>query len=235
MSRLVELKLRDFGVEVEVKSVSPGPVITRFELQPAAGVKSAQISNLAKDLARGLSVISVRVVEVIPGKTVIGLETQLQLAKVNEKPDVLIACCGGGSNFAGLAFPFMPQKLAGDDVDVVIHYDPPEDDKAYVHRSGRTARAGAEGIVVSLVNNDQRKAVAKLIKAVGLPRAEPEPEPAYTSRSLEDWVDQRPDGGEAQAFLTEREDKERFEIPLVLEEAVQAEAEQHASGLTHRS
>ena len=74
MSRQVELKLADFGVEVEVVAVHPGPVITRFELQPAPGVKGAQISNLAKDLARGLSVISVRVVDVIPGKSVIGLE-----------------------------------------------------------------------------------------------------------------------------------------------------------------
>ncbi len=74
MSRLVELKLRDFGVEVEVVAVHPGPVITRFELQPASGVKVNQISNLAKDLARSLSTISVRIVEVIPGKSTVGLE-----------------------------------------------------------------------------------------------------------------------------------------------------------------
>jgi S-DNA-T family DNA segregation ATPase FtsK/SpoIIIE len=74
LSRQVELKLADFGVQVDVVEVHPGPVITRFELQPAPGVKSAQITNLAKDLARGLSVISVRVVEVIPGKPTIGLE-----------------------------------------------------------------------------------------------------------------------------------------------------------------
>jgi S-DNA-T family DNA segregation ATPase FtsK/SpoIIIE len=74
MSRLVELKLRDFGVEVEVVAVHPGPVVTRFELRPAPGVKVSQISNLAKDLARALSAISVRVVEVIPGKSVVGLE-----------------------------------------------------------------------------------------------------------------------------------------------------------------
>ncbi len=74
MSRLVELKLKDFGISVEVVSVSPGPIITRFELDPAPGVKSSQISNLAKDLARSLSVVSVRVVEVIPGKSYIGLE-----------------------------------------------------------------------------------------------------------------------------------------------------------------
>ena len=74
MSRLVEMKLLDFGIEVEVVAVLPGPVITRFELQPGPGVKVSQISNLAKDLARALSAISVRVVEVIPGKSVVGLE-----------------------------------------------------------------------------------------------------------------------------------------------------------------
>jgi S-DNA-T family DNA segregation ATPase FtsK/SpoIIIE len=74
MSRLVELKLRDFGVEAEVVEVHPGPVITRFELRPAPGVKVAQISHLAKDLARALSAVSVRVVEVIPGKSTMGLE-----------------------------------------------------------------------------------------------------------------------------------------------------------------
>ena len=74
MSRLVELKLRDFGVEVEVRAVFPGPIITRFELDPAPGVKVSQISSLAKDIARALSVVSVRVVEVIPGKSFVGLE-----------------------------------------------------------------------------------------------------------------------------------------------------------------
>jgi len=74
MSRLVELKLRDFGVEVEVVAVHPGPVVTRFELRPAPGVKVSQISGLSKDIARALSAISVRVVEVIPGKSVVGLE-----------------------------------------------------------------------------------------------------------------------------------------------------------------
>jgi S-DNA-T family DNA segregation ATPase FtsK/SpoIIIE len=74
MSRLVELKLKDFAIDVEVVKVSPGPIITRFELDPAPGVKVSQISNLAKDLARSLSVVSVRVVEVIPGKSFVGLE-----------------------------------------------------------------------------------------------------------------------------------------------------------------
>jgi S-DNA-T family DNA segregation ATPase FtsK/SpoIIIE len=74
LSRLVEIKLADFGVTVKVVAVHPGPVITRFELQPAPGVKVSQISGLSKDLARALSAVSVRVVEVIPGKSVVGLE-----------------------------------------------------------------------------------------------------------------------------------------------------------------
>jgi DNA segregation ATPase FtsK/SpoIIIE, S-DNA-T family len=74
MSRLLEEKLADFGVTVEVVEVNPGPVITRFEIKPAAGVKVSKISNLAKDLARSLAVLSVRVVEVIPGKSVVGIE-----------------------------------------------------------------------------------------------------------------------------------------------------------------
>ncbi|MAY41942.1 MAG: cell division protein FtsK [Oceanospirillaceae bacterium] len=74
MSRLVETKLKDFGVKVEVVEVNPGPVITRFEIQPAPGVKASKITNLAKDLARSMAVSSVRVVEVIAGKSVMGIE-----------------------------------------------------------------------------------------------------------------------------------------------------------------
>ncbi len=73
-SNLLEAKLLDFGVSAEVKSVLPGPVITRFEIQPATGVKVSRITNLAKDLARSLAVVSVRVVEVIPGKSYVGIE-----------------------------------------------------------------------------------------------------------------------------------------------------------------
>jgi S-DNA-T family DNA segregation ATPase FtsK/SpoIIIE len=83
MSRLVELKLKDFGVEVEVTAVHPGPVVTRFEMRPAPGVKASQITALSKDLARALSTVSVRVVEVIPGKSVMGLEIP------NEKREVV--------------------------------------------------------------------------------------------------------------------------------------------------
>ncbi len=83
LSRLVEMKLKDFGIDAEVVAVQPGPVVTRFELRPAPGVKASQITTLSKDLARALSVLSVRVVEVIPGKSVMGLEI------ANEKREIV--------------------------------------------------------------------------------------------------------------------------------------------------
>ncbi|TLY73584.1 MAG: cell division protein FtsK, partial [Gammaproteobacteria bacterium] len=83
LSRLVEMKLKDFAIDAEVVAVQPGPVVTRFELRPAPGVKASQITALSKDLARALSVLSVRVVEVIPGKSVMGLEI------ANEKREIV--------------------------------------------------------------------------------------------------------------------------------------------------
>src|SRR2546429_9178662 len=77
------MKLKDFAIDAEVVAVQPGPVVTRFELRPAPGVKASQITALAKDLARALSVLSVRVVEVIPGKSVMGLEI------ANEKREIV--------------------------------------------------------------------------------------------------------------------------------------------------
>jgi len=74
LSRQIEFKLKDFRIDVEVKQAQPGPVITRFELEPAPGIKVSQINSLDRDIARGLSVKSVRVVDVIPGKSVIGME-----------------------------------------------------------------------------------------------------------------------------------------------------------------
>ncbi|PUE25374.1 cell division protein FtsK [Limnohabitans sp. JirII-29] len=73
-SRMIEKKLKDFGVEVRVVAASPGPVITRYEIEPATGVKGSQVMNLAKDLARSLSLVSIRVVETIPGKNYMALE-----------------------------------------------------------------------------------------------------------------------------------------------------------------
>jgi DNA segregation ATPase FtsK/SpoIIIE, S-DNA-T family len=89
MSREVELRLQDFGIEVQVVAVHPGPVVTRFELQLAAGTKVSRISSLAKDLARSLSVISVRIVDIIPGKSVIGLELPNQHREVVRLREIL--------------------------------------------------------------------------------------------------------------------------------------------------
>ena len=73
-SRLIEKKLKDFGVEVRVVAAAPGPVITRYEIEPATGVKGSQIVNLSRDLARSLSLVSIRVIETIPGKNLMALE-----------------------------------------------------------------------------------------------------------------------------------------------------------------
>ena len=86
-SRLIEKKLKDFGVEVRVVLASPGPVITRYEIEPATGVKGSQIVNLAKDLARSLSLVSIRVIETIPGKNYMALElpnAKRQMIKLSE-------------------------------------------------------------------------------------------------------------------------------------------------------
>lgn len=86
-SRLIEKKLADFGVSVVVVAAQAGPVITRYEIEPATGVKGSQIVNLAKDLARALSLVSIRVVETIPGKNLMGLELpnpRRQMVKLSE-------------------------------------------------------------------------------------------------------------------------------------------------------
>lgn len=86
-SRLIEKKLADFGVEVQVVAAMAGPVITRYEIEPATGVKGSQIVNLAKDLARALSLVSIRVVETIPGKNLMGFELpnpRRQVVKLSE-------------------------------------------------------------------------------------------------------------------------------------------------------
>jgi S-DNA-T family DNA segregation ATPase FtsK/SpoIIIE len=86
-SRLIERKLKDFGVEVKVVAAYPGPVITRYEIEPAVGVKGSQIINLVKDLARALSVVSIRMVETIPGKAYMALElpnAKRQMVRLSE-------------------------------------------------------------------------------------------------------------------------------------------------------
>lgn len=91
LSRLVEIKLADFGVEVEVVAVHPGPVITRFEMEPAPGVKASKITALSRDLARSLSVPSILVVEVIPGKTCVGLEIPNEHREIVSLSEILMS------------------------------------------------------------------------------------------------------------------------------------------------
>jgi len=89
MARLLEKKLLDFGIEAQVVAVHPGPVITLFEIEPAAGIKASQITALARDLARALSVVSVRVVENIPGKTSMGIEIPNEVREIVRLSEVL--------------------------------------------------------------------------------------------------------------------------------------------------
>jgi S-DNA-T family DNA segregation ATPase FtsK/SpoIIIE len=88
-SRLIEKKLLDFGVEVKVVAAYPGPVITRYEVEPAVGVKGSQIINLVRDLARALSVVSIRVVETIPGKSCMGLEIPNPMRQIVRLTEIL--------------------------------------------------------------------------------------------------------------------------------------------------
>ncbi|MGB0936030.1 MAG: DNA translocase FtsK [Colwellia sp.] len=114
VSRLVEAKLLDFGVQVKVVAVYPGPVITRFELDLAPGVKVNKIVNLAKDLARALSAISVRVVEVIPGKSVIGIEIPNKHREIVRLSEV-ISCEAFEESSSPLAM-VLGSDIAGDPV-----------------------------------------------------------------------------------------------------------------------
>jgi S-DNA-T family DNA segregation ATPase FtsK/SpoIIIE len=98
MSRLLEVKLQDFGISATVVEVLPGPVVTRFEIQPAAGIKVSRISGLAKDLARSMAVISVRVVEVIQGKSVVGIEIPNETREMVRLSEVLTSAAYDNSS-----------------------------------------------------------------------------------------------------------------------------------------
>ena len=114
VSRLVEAKLLDFGIQVQVVSVFPGPVITRFELDLAPGVKVSKITNLSKDLARALSAISVRVVEVIPGKSVIGLELPNKFREIVRLSEVI--SCDAFTNSTSPLTMVLGKDIAGDPI-----------------------------------------------------------------------------------------------------------------------
>jgi S-DNA-T family DNA segregation ATPase FtsK/SpoIIIE len=113
-SRLIEKKLLDFGVEVKVVAAYPGPVITRYELEPAVGVKGSQIMNLVRDLARALSVVSIRVIETIPGKSLMGLEIPNPTRQIVRLSEIL-----SSQVYADLASPLslgLGKDIAGNPV-----------------------------------------------------------------------------------------------------------------------
>jgi S-DNA-T family DNA segregation ATPase FtsK/SpoIIIE len=113
-SRLIEKKLLDFGVEVKVVAAYPGPVITRFEIEPAVGVKGSQIINLVKDLARALSVVSIRVIETIPGKSLMGLEIPNPTRQIVRLSEIL-----SSEVYAGVSSPLalaLGKDIAGNPV-----------------------------------------------------------------------------------------------------------------------
>lgn len=113
-SRLIEKKLSDFGVSVKVLAAYPGPVITRYEIEPAVGVKGSQVVNLVKDLARALSVVSIRLVETIPGKSCMGLEIPNPHRQVVRLSEIL-----GSEAYHALASPLtlaMGKDIAGNPI-----------------------------------------------------------------------------------------------------------------------
>ncbi len=113
-SRLIEKKLLDFGVEVKVVAAYPGPVITRYEIEPAVGVKGSQVINLIKDLARALSVVSIRVIETIPGKSLMGLEIPNPTRQIVRLSEIL-----GSQVYADLTSPLtlaLGKDIAGNAV-----------------------------------------------------------------------------------------------------------------------
>jgi DNA segregation ATPase FtsK/SpoIIIE, S-DNA-T family len=113
-SRLIEKKLLDFGVEVKVVAAYPGPVITRYEIEPAVGVKGSQVINLIKDLARALSVVSIRVIETIPGKSLMGLEIPNPTRQIVRLSEIL-----GSQVYANITSPLslaLGKDIAGNPV-----------------------------------------------------------------------------------------------------------------------
>ncbi len=145
-SRLVEAKLLDFGVQVKVVAVHPGPVITRFELELAPGVKVSKISNLSKDLARSLSAISVRVVDVIPGKSVIGLELPNKHREIVRLSEVI--ACDDFKNASSPLTMVLGSDIAGDPVVVDLGKMP---HLLVAGTTGSGKSVGVNAMIVSLL------------------------------------------------------------------------------------
>ena len=145
-SRLVEAKLLDFGVQVKVVAVYPGPVITRFELELAPGVKVSKISNLSKDLARSLSAISVRVVEVIPGKSVIGLELPNKHREIVRLSEVI--ACDAFKNASSPLTMVLGADIAGEPVVVDLGKMP---HLLVAGTTGSGKSVGVNAMIVSLL------------------------------------------------------------------------------------
>ncbi|ALO36623.1 cell division protein FtsK [Colwellia sp. MT41] len=146
VSRLVEAKLLDFGIQAQVVSVYPGPVITRFELDLAPGIKVSRITSLSKDLARALSAISVRVVEVIPGKSVIGLELPNKHREIVYLSEV-ISCAEFKESTSPLAM-VLGKDIAGDPVVVDLGKMP---HLLVAGTTGSGKSVGVNAMIVSLL------------------------------------------------------------------------------------
>ncbi len=157
-SLMIERKLAEFGVEVKVVSASPGPVITRYEIEPATGVKGSQIVNLAKDLARTLSVISIRVVEAIPGKHTMGLEIPNPKRQIVRLSEIL-----GSKAYADSASPLtvtLGKDIAGNPVVADLGKMP---HLLVAGTTGSGKSVGVNAMILSLVYKSDPSAVRMIM------------------------------------------------------------------------
>ncbi|MEW6119538.1 MAG: DNA translocase FtsK 4TM domain-containing protein [Pseudomonadota bacterium] len=157
-SLMIERKLAEFGVEVKVVSASPGPVITRYEIEPAVGVKGSQIVNLAKDLARTLSVISIRVVEAIPGKHTMGLEIPNPKRQIVRLSEIL-----GSQAYADSASPLtvtLGKDIAGNPVVADLGKMP---HLLVAGTTGSGKSVGVNAMILSLVYKSDPSAVRMIM------------------------------------------------------------------------
>lgn len=157
-SLMIERKLKEFGVEVKVVSASPGPVITRYEIEPAIGVKGSQIVNLSKDLARTLSVVSIRVVEAIPGKHTMGLEIPNQTRQIVRLSEIL-----GSKVYHDMASPLtvtLGKDIAGNPVVADLGKMP---HLLVAGTTGSGKSVGVNAMILSLVYKSDPSAVRMIM------------------------------------------------------------------------